>query len=101
TAALSPDGRWLASGADDDDRDARMTGLFLTDLGSGRSARVPIDRLDGPVIDIWWEDTQRYLVVADAFGDGGVRRQLSECTVDAGCLLRFEDRSGTLLLPRD
>ncbi len=102
TAALSPDGRWLASGADDADRDARLKGgLYLTDLGSGSTARVTFDRLDGPVIDIWWEDAERYFVVADAFGDGGVRRQLSECTADAGCLLRFEDTSGTLQLPRD
>jgi len=39
--AVSPDGRWLASGADDIDRDAGEQGLYLSDTRTGRTEPVP------------------------------------------------------------
>jgi hypothetical protein len=101
-AALSPDGRWVASGANDADHDLGMSyGLWLFEAGADQVRDVGFGDDTGPITDIWWADDERFLAVVETSADGQLIHTLYECTVDGGCQTRIEDESGTLELPRD
>ena len=102
TAALSPDGRWVASGANDLNLDDGMShGLWLADTRKDRVRDVRFGDDTGPVTDIWWADDQRFFVVVSTNAAGQLLHTLYECTVEGGCHTRIEDESGTLELPKD
>ncbi len=100
TTALSPDGRLLASGSDDLDRDAGVQGLYVDEIRAELSHPVTLPDDTGPVIDIWWENNRRFFVVVETSAEGRLIHTLYECVVGSGCEYRIEDETGTLQLPR-